>query len=322
MLHRLFVPALACLLTSCGYVGDPLPPALNIPAKISDLAIVQTGDQLRISFTLPVQTTEELAVEQFQAVDLRIGPIPSPFSFDAWAAGARPVQVNSAEPGKTVTTEVPAALWSGGEVLAAVRTRGTGGRWSQWSDSVTFTAMPPLPRPVARAVADPEGIRVTWQDIPNVRYRVWRQGPRDARPAELGTVERPEFVDRNVSLGQSYTYTVQARSEHAESLLSEPVIAVAADVFAPAVPSGLVAIAGVNSIELAWNRNIEPDLAVYRVYRRAGDGPSAVLADSVEGIAYTDRQVQAGTTYSYSVSAVDKSGNESRPSAAVTASLQ
>ena len=39
------------------------------------------------------------------------------------------------------------------------------------------------------------------------------------------------------------------------------------DTFPPAVPVGLMAVAGVNSIELAWQRNTEDDFAGYQVYR-------------------------------------------------------
>jgi chitin-binding protein len=139
---------------------------------------------------------------------------------------------------------------------------------------------------------------------------------------EVATTERPEFVDRNVSLGLSYTYTVQAQRGQVESVVSEPVAAVATDVFPPAPPTGLIAISGANSVELAWNRNGEHDMGSYRVYRSAGNGPFTVLTDAVEGIAWTDRQVQSGTTYAYQVTAIDKSGNESRPSVPVNANVQ
>ena len=49
---------LALLVTGCGYVGDPLPPALNIPVPVADLNAVQRGDQIIIQFTVPQMTTE------------------------------------------------------------------------------------------------------------------------------------------------------------------------------------------------------------------------------------------------------------------------
>ena len=43
-------PAALCLvpffLLSCGYIGDPLPPALNIPRKITDLRVSQQAGRI------------------------------------------------------------------------------------------------------------------------------------------------------------------------------------------------------------------------------------------------------------------------------------
>jgi hypothetical protein len=322
MLTRLSLVAAALLLAGCGYVGDPLPPALNIPARATDLAVVQTGDRLRISFTAPATTTEQLRIERYQEVDLRVGPIPATFSYDAWAATAQPVPVKYPEPGQPASVDLPAAPWAGRELLAAVRFRGSHGRYSEWSNSVAFTPREPLPQPVVRAAPDPEGIRVGWQPLPEANWRVWRKSAADAQPVEVATVKGPEFVDRNVSLGLTYTYIVQARRGQAESLPSAPVETVAADRFPPAPPTGLVANAGVNSVELAWERNNESDLGSYRIYRKEGDGAFTVIADAVEAVAFSDRQVQSGIRYSYQITALDKSGNESLPSAAISALLQ
>lgn len=322
MLTRLFLLGATLLLAGCGYVGDPLPPALNIPARVTDLAVVQTGDRLRISFTSPATTTEQLAIEEYDTVELRVGAIPAPFSYDAWAAGAQAVQVKNPTPGEAATVELPAGPLAGRELLAAVRLRGAHGRFSEWSNSVVFTARAPLVAPVVKAVPDPEGVRVTWQTIPEARYRVWRQASNESQPVPVGTVDRAEFVDRAVALGQTYAYTVQAAIGTLESTPSAPATVVAVDTFPPAPPKGLVAIAGVSSVELSWERNTEADLGGYRVYRKEGDGMFAVIADAVEGVAYTDRQVQSGIRYSYQLTALDKSGNESKPSGAVGVTLQ
>ena len=48
-------------LAGCGYTGEPLPPALNLPTRVTDLAIVERGDQLVIQFT-PSRISTEGAV--------------------------------------------------------------------------------------------------------------------------------------------------------------------------------------------------------------------------------------------------------------------
>ena len=43
MRRWLVAAAAAALLAGCGYIGDPLPPLLNIPARVTDLTAVQRG---------------------------------------------------------------------------------------------------------------------------------------------------------------------------------------------------------------------------------------------------------------------------------------
>ncbi len=93
-----------------------------------------------------------------------------------------------------------------------------------------------------------------------------------------------------------------------------------ADTTPPGVPAGLTATPDDRRVGLDWADNAEPDLAGYRVYRRAADGswPATPLA-SVASSAYTVKGLRNGTTYAFRVTAYDKSGNESGPSAIVTA---
>jgi acid phosphatase type 7 len=87
----------------------------------------------------------------------------------------------------------------------------------------------------------------------------------------------------------------------------------------PAAPTGLVANVGNGSVALDWNDNSEPDISSYRVYRASADGtwPSSPI-QTVTASGATDTSVVNGTTYSYRVTAVDLSGNESTPSPSVT----
>ena len=81
----------------------------------------------------------------------------------------------------------------------------------------------------------------------------------------------------------------------------------------PGATSGSVAV------ELSWSINVEPDLAGYRVYRSQQDGERGVLltAELLPSPAYRDNSAQSGQRYWYTVTAVDRSGNESAPSLAV-----
>ena len=89
------------------------------------------------------------------------------------------------------------------------------------------------------------------------------------------------------------------------------------DTFAPAAPAGLTAVPSTASIELVWERNAEPNVVGYRVYRAVGGGAFAPLADAVVLPAYSDRKIEAGKTYRYAVSAVKSNKKESKMSEAV-----
>jgi hypothetical protein len=90
------------------------------------------------------------------------------------------------------------------------------------------------------------------------------------------------------------------------------------DTTPPAIPAGLVATAGSRRVALDWTDNSETDLAGYRVERRVGNRAWAVRAD-VEQSTFSDTGLKPGTTYRYRVSAYDRNGNYSPPSAEVAA---
>jgi hypothetical protein len=88
------------------------------------------------------------------------------------------------------------------------------------------------------------------------------------------------------------------------------------DVFPPAVPSGLQAVfSGPGQqpfIDLIWAPVTDADLEGYNVYRHE-EGAAAVKVNSepITMPAFRDVQVVSGKRYFYSVSAVDRRGNES-----------
>ena len=96
----------------------------------------------------------------------------------------------------------------------------------------------------------------------------------------------------------------------------------AADLTAPAAPTGLVATTpSTTSVGLDWADNGEADLAAYDVYRAPNpEGPYAKInASPISASTYTDTGLTSGTLYAYQVRALDVSGNVSAASAAATA---
>ena len=300
---------LLTLLTSCGYVGEPLPPALNIPVPVVDLRAAEIGASIAIQFTLPQQTTEGLPIKDLRAVEIAVGESPAPFSQDVWAAQAKHYPVPSSEP--AVTTDLPAADWTGKTIAIASRTTGAKGKTSAWSNFVTLNIIPPVAAPTALTAENTEhGVTVTWQGSA-AKYRVFRAAG-ETKPVPLADTDKSPYVDESTAYGTRYQYLVQALvSDTQQSVVIGPVSVTPKDEFPPAVPSGVNGVATGSAIELAWERNTEEDFASYSIYRSVEGAPFERIAAVLQAPAFSDTRIESGKRYRYQVTALDATGNES-----------
>jgi predicted small lipoprotein YifL len=134
-----------------------------------------------------------------------------------------------------------------------------------------------------------------------------------------------EVTDRTITWEKNYTYwvtmvtTVTLKNRtlgEVEGDDSPPVTVTARDVFPPAIPEGLQAVAsGVGQkpfIDLTWVPGPESDLAGYNVFRQDPAGHwTRINAGLVPTPSFRDENVVSGHSYTYSVSAVDERANES-----------
>jgi hypothetical protein len=308
------------MLAGCGYVGEPLPPALNRPVPVTDLTAVEHGSKIEVHFTVPRLTTEGLKIPGHPDIELRVGPIPGErFDVTEWERGAERVpasgiQVNDG----TASALLDASKFYGKTVLVGVRVHGPGGRDVGWSRFETLPLVPALPRPEgleAKNAAD--AVQLDWHAAAP-EFRVYRRVQGEPDWSQIGTTAKPSYSDATIEYGKTYEYFVQSiqktGEKYAESEASASIDWKPIDQFPPAVPAGLMAVPGTRTIELVWERNTEKDFASYRVYR---DGQR--IAEGLGSPAFSDKDVKAGTRYRYQIGAVDASGNESVLSGAVEA---
>ena len=313
--------AALCLICGCGYVGEPLPPLLNIPARVTDLAAVERGSTIIAQFSMPRLTTEGTVIKRPATVELFAGAAGTgTFDEKAWAAQAHNLGNGVIENGR-VRYQFPASEWTGQKLVLAARVTGANGRQAGWSNFAVVQVLPPLATPSnLKAQAVPEGVHLTWKGA-DAQYRVMRLAGDEPSFSTVATAAKPEWTDTRTQYGKTYQYLVQGVETTAagvvESDLSPIVRITPEDRFPPAVPSGLTAIASTSSIELTWDRDSEGDLAGYRVYRARGNGAFEKIGETAEAPSYSDRKIAPGTTYRYSISALDRNGNESKPSAPV-----
>jgi hypothetical protein len=320
-----FVLALL-LLGGCAYIGEPLPPLMNIPGRGENVAAVQRGSNIIVHVTLPTLTTEGMVLKQGVRLDLRIGAkIGGPFnaSADAWAARAKAA-------GGAVTAngiaeyKIQASEWIGHQVQIAVKIIGANGRDAGWSAPAELTVVTPPEQPrELSAVAVPQGVHLAWQGAGKT-FAIFRRGADDKDFLPLGRSTQPEYIDATAEFGKPYTYVVQslatvgekvsdkAAEGEAQSDLSMEAAITPLDTFAAAAPVGLTAVPSTASIELVWEHSTEPNVVSYRVYRALGNGPLELLADGQLLPAYSDHKIEAGKTYRYAVSAVKSNKKESR----------
>jgi fibronectin type 3 domain-containing protein len=109
----------------------------------------------------------------------------------------------------------------------------------------------------------------------------------------------------------------------------------AKDLFPPSAPEGLIvtlipaqaatanAVAASSYLDLSWAIAPEHDVVGYNVYRSEGAGDRGVKQNPelLPTPAFRDMNGVPGHVYFYSVTAVDRAGNESAPSAPVQGSL-
>jgi len=145
---------------------------------------------------------------------------------------------------------------------------------------------------------------------------------------QLGATSTTDYRDSGFDYGKTYAYLVRSviasPAGALESSDSPMAIVTPKDTFPPAAPQNVVlavqpgATPGSAAVELSWSINVESDLAGYRVYRSQQEGERGVLLnpDPLPSPAYRDNSVQSGQRYWYTVTALDRSGNESAPSLA------
>ena len=305
--------------TGCGYVGAPLPPALNIPMRVELVTASQQAGQLVVGFIVTGKTTDGLVLNRLRSIDLRAGPVAAPM--DKWAQGARQIPV---DPPKIEGHEVklPIDGWENQDIVVAVRAVGPTGRAGSWSEPLTIHVVPVPPIPAVSAIPGPEGITLSWARgtaTVGTNWRIYRKKKDDEKAVAVADATESQWVDPVTEEDAEFTYQVQtlvpAGTRFAESEKSRAVSVTYKDVFPPATPVGLTTIAGVGSIELTWEPNHEPDLRGYQVYRGEASGALAKLGELTGEVTYSDKAVEHGKHYLYAVSAVDKQGNASKLSA-------
>lgn len=345
--RRLSWLGLCLLLASCAQVGPPLPPSLEIPRPPTDLRAMRKGNSVTLRWTQPTLTTDRQSVRYLGPTRIcrtAESEIKDCVPLGTIAAPAQPVSKSEKPPVETFTDTLPDSLLQQnphGEITYVVEVFNRDGRSAGYSNRVRVAAVPtfPAPRDLSAELSG-DGVTLAWtgtgEQAPGSnaqhRYRIYRLEQGTDKGLVAGEIPADNtgparFLDSGFAWEKSYRYRVvpvsvvneNGAEVQVEGEDSNAVTVVAHDVFPPAVPSGLQAVASGEGqkpfIDLIWGPVTNADLAGYIVYRREGSSAMTKLnSDPVKSPAYRDPAVSSGKTYVYSVSAIDVRGNESAKS--------
>jgi hypothetical protein len=343
-LRALLVASAVAGLVACGVQGPPHPPHLERPARITNLSVVQVGQTLEFHFRVPPQTvegerlTKPLEVEILRAVAPQgagLSKLPEPqvwmrLSRTEWLPYARGNEVSY---GARLTDEEFRA-GRGQTLVLAVRTltRGFQHRPLE-SDPSNLVDVPVLdvsePMGGISFLTTEKAVEVHFPSPARLLsgeplrgltgYRIYRsQTGKQGSFVMIGETAASPYRDTQFEFGRTYYYRVRALfgnpAHAAMSDDSPPAKVVPRDVFPPAPPQGLTGIYAAGGVELLWTANSESDLAGYNVYRLDQPAPPPLNQDLLRTPIFRDTHAEPGKTLTYYATAVDRAGNESKPS--------
>lgn len=138
-------------------------------------------------------------------------------------------------------------------------------------------------------------------------------------------VPKPEFTDAKARFGDERCYVIRVAevvgTAIREGAPSQPACVKVADVFPPAPPRSLEAVASEGAVSLIWEASADADLAGYLVIRSEGVETriQQLTPKPIAETTFRDTDVKPGVRYVYVVVAVDSADppNRSGPSNAV-----
>ena len=321
-----FLISLCIPWVGCGKKGPPVSLDRIVPKAVRDLEASVREERVILQWSLPKENTDGSKLVDLQGFKVLRG------SFEGQECKGCPerlvpiAEVDLAS-GEHYLMETNRLFWVdrglrvgrtyGYRVLAFNRR----GHFSQQSNKVeVLWDIPPPPPKQLRAVAGDGMVELKWAPVEGtVGYNLYRSGAEEGfppQPLNPEPIEDTHYRDTRVVTERDYRYAVRSVSKAGETLIeggnSTPIIVTPVDLIPPSPPTGLVAFALRQGMELRWIANPESDIVGYRVYRRKVGEPTfeRLTEEMVRGTIYVDRGVRRGDEYDYGVTAIDGSRHQ------------
>lgn len=324
----------------CGYKDKPVPPYQLIPKPVIDLGYQLDEKGATLQWSYPSKTvnnddvTDSVSFALYRAdvpVDAYCKTCPIPFVEPiALPGGVLP-------PGGSKTAIYQATMLQPGH-LYFFKVRSKIGWWIESKDSniVSFVwQTPPMAPEGVTVLSGDNKTTLNWHPVNRhqdgtpmtapVRYQMYRSVG-DGVFAQIGEpVATTSYTDTEVENGKTYSYQMQATNTYNQSVVRGPrsasVTATPVDRTPPHVPHDVQGIRTDVGVKIFWEHVEAPDLAGYRVYRRAEGENKATFAGEAKlpyNMFIDPKAPQKGSLF-YTVSSIDMQNpaNESAKSSEV-----
>ena len=336
--HAAAVVLLLAAVVACGRKTDPLTPDSPRPAAVTGIKAAVRDAVAYLSWPVPSKNVEGKALDPAEIRGFRV------YRAEAGRDRKRPLYRQVAE--ISMANPAPAEVrngivnWSdtglqyGRVYVYRVRTYSVKGGVSGYSDEVRAAPLLSLSPPKNPAAEGGDSVvTLTWDAVTTksdgsrhqgfvgyVVYRGTEPGKYDEAPLNKEPLTAGSYRDATAVNDKQYYYRVRTVDSPVrpwqESLDSREASAKPRDTTPPEPPTNITVVPGIGRVFLTWSENRERDLAGYHVYRavKSGAGYERLTAKPLNRSTFSDETVKQGTTYFYFITAVDKSGNESRRS--------
>ncbi len=325
----------------CGHRGPIAPPLPRWPNPPQEVGWRQRGERLEVNAKYQLLGLEGRRLRPPVRADvLRVTPKnagdmagwDTPAREHEFARTATPVALAgfaAADLGQTVvkTDDLALAqLGPPGPAVLALVVQDKSAR-STLSPRVTLIpAVPPLaPLAVFEAAPEEKGVRLRWRAADDARVHVvriyrWKEGAAAPwTPWRVAPAADGQTFDDAAQYGDDLNYeATAARDEKDVPVESSPVrvpLVAYRDVFPPAPPRDLDAVAETGRIRVLWRPGGSPDEAA-TIVERQEEGEEAfrrVATVETPDSFFTDADVKPERRYRYRLIAVDKLGNQTAP---------
>ncbi|HEX9983721.1 MAG TPA: hypothetical protein VGF69_10690 [Thermoanaerobaculia bacterium] len=202
---------------------------------------------------------------------------------------------------------------------------------SEFSNLATIVPLPVAQAPAGvTAAARADGVMLTWErptravtgeEAPIVAgYNVYRIAEGETLgdftiPVNTSPVTATTYIDTPPYGNHTYRVSAVASFDRPsiESEASAAVSALFKDLESPPAPASITVLLETKVVRLLWDAVDVPDLNGYNVYRTEGTARLKLTPYPARQTHFGDEAIDLGITYVYSVTAVDKAGNESAP---------